>query len=152
MADGTDEDLTPQTGSDAPLAPDAVGDDAAVVETEAVIEAVEVYEEGAPAPDSADEVAPDSADEVAPDDAAPAAPEDAAPAEPAEPVEEPLPPHHQEAYDAIAAGDFATAIEEYRKAIAENPRDALAVAGLAQVSLLQRLAGVTAAEVREAAE
>lgn len=61
MADGTDEDLTPQTGSDAPLAHSAAGDDAAVVETEAVIEAVEVYEEGAPAPGSAEsesEVAP----------------------------------------------------------------------------------------------
>jgi putative thioredoxin len=79
----------------------------------------------------------------------PDAPEDGA--EPAAPVEEPLPPHHQEAYDAIAAGDFATAIDEYRKAIAENPRDALAVAGLAQVSLLQRLAGVTASEIRDAA-
>lgn len=57
----------------------------------------------------------------------------------AEPVEEPLPPHHQEAYDAIAAGDFATAIKEYETAIAQNPRDQLAVAGLAQVSLLARL-------------
>jgi putative thioredoxin len=72
-------------------------------------------------------------------------------AAPAEPVEEPLPPHHQEAYDAIETGDFATAIAEYRKAIAENPRDTLAVAGLAQVSLLQRLDGVTAADVRAAA-
>lgn len=72
-------------------------------------------------------------------------------AEPAAPVEEPLPPHHQEAYDAIEQGDFATAIAEYKKAIAENPRDALAVAGLAQVSLLQRLDGVTAADVRAAA-
>jgi putative thioredoxin len=78
-----------------------------------------------------------------------AAPEEGA--EAPEPVEEPLPPHHQEAFDAIAAGDFATAIEEYRKAITENPRDALAVAGLAQVSLLQRLAGVTASEIRDAA-
>ena len=72
-------------------------------------------------------------------------------AEPAEPVEEPLPPHHQEAYDAIAAGDFATAIDEYKKAITENARDTLAVAGLAQVSLLQRLDGVTANEIRDAA-
>jgi putative thioredoxin len=79
----------------------------------------------------------------------PGAPEDGA--EPSEPVEEPLPPHHQEAYDAIASGDLATAIEEYRKAITENPRDALAVAGLAQVSLLQRLAGTTASEIRDAA-
>jgi putative thioredoxin len=72
-------------------------------------------------------------------------------ATPPEPVEEPLPPHHQEAYDAIAAGDFATAISEYKKAIAQNPRDALAVAGLAQVSLLQRLDGLVAADVRAAA-
>lgn len=69
-------------------------------------------------------------------------------AEPAEPVEEPLPPHHQEAYDAISEGDYATAIAEYSKAIAQNPRDALAVAGLAQVSLLQRLDGLDADQVR----
>jgi putative thioredoxin len=67
------------------------------------------------------------------------------------PVDEPLPPHHQEAYDAIAAGDFATAIKEYEIAIAQNPRDHLAVAGLAQVSLLARLAGASADEVRAAA-
>ena len=68
----------------------------------------------------------------------------------AEPVEEPLPPHHQEAYDAIAAGDFATAIKEYETAIAQNPRDQLAVAGLAQVSLLHRLEGTDAAALRAA--
>ncbi len=68
-----------------------------------------------------------------------------------EPAEEPLPPHHQEAYDAIAAGDFATAIAEYETAIAQNPRDGLAVAGLAQVRLLQRLDGTDAAAVRSAA-
>lgn len=67
------------------------------------------------------------------------------------PVEEPLPPHHQEAYDAIAAGDFAAAIAEYKTAIAQNPRDALAVAGLAQVSLLHRLDGVSLDEVRSTA-
>jgi putative thioredoxin len=71
--------------------------------------------------------------------------------EPAEPVEEPLPPHHAEAYDAIATGDYATAIAEYRKALTQNPRDSLAVAGLAQVSLLQRLDGLTVADVRSAA-
>ncbi len=69
----------------------------------------------------------------------------------AEPVEQPLPPHHQEAYDAIAAGDFETAIREYRTAIAQDPRDRLAVAGLAQVSLLARLGTGTAAEIRDAA-
>ena len=66
----------------------------------------------------------------------------------AEPVAEPLPPHHQEAYDAISAGDFPTAIREYETAIAQNPRDQLAVAGLAQVSLLHRLDGLSADEAR----
>ncbi|MDQ1562455.1 MAG: putative thioredoxin [Actinomycetota bacterium] len=69
----------------------------------------------------------------------------------AEPVEEPLPPHHQEAFDAISSGDYATAVAEYKTAIAQNPRDALAVAGLAQVSLLQRLDGVAADDIRSAA-
>jgi putative thioredoxin len=72
-------------------------------------------------------------------------------AEPAEPVEEPLPPLHQEAFDAISAGDFAGAVAAYRKAIAQNPRDTLAVAGLAQASLLQRLDGAVADELRTAA-
>lgn len=71
--------------------------------------------------------------------------------DPAEPVEEPLPPLHQEAYDAITAGDFAAAIKAYETAIAQNPRDQLAVAGLAQVSLLARLEGLNAGEVRAAA-
>jgi putative thioredoxin len=78
-------------------------------------------------------------------------PADDAEGAPAEPVEEPLPPHHQEAYDAIAAGDFATAIREYETAIAQNPRDALAVAGLAQVSLLARLDGASLDDIRAAA-
>lgn len=69
----------------------------------------------------------------------------------AAPVEEPLPPHHQEAFDAISSGDYATAIAEYKKAIAQNPRDALAVAGLAQVSLLERLDGKSADDIRSAA-
>ncbi len=64
---------------------------------------------------------------------------------------EPLPPHHQEAFDAISAGDYATAIAEYKTAIAQNPRDALAIAGLAQVSLLHRLDGTTPEEIRAAA-
>jgi putative thioredoxin len=71
--------------------------------------------------------------------------------EPQEPVEEPLPPHHQEAFDAISAGDYDTAIAEYKTALAQNPRDQLAVAGLAQVSLLKRLDGAIAADVRASA-
>lgn len=70
---------------------------------------------------------------------------------PVAPVEEPLPPHHQEAYDAIAAGDYAGAVAEYKLAIAQSPRDALAVAGLAQASLLLRLDGVDAGALRTAA-
>jgi len=57
--------------------------------------------------------------------------------EPAGPA--PLPPLHQAAYDAIEAGDYAAAIAAYEQAIRENPRDAEAVAGLAQVRLLARL-------------
>lgn len=72
-------------------------------------------------------------------------------AAPAAPVEEPLPPHHAEAYAFIEQGDYASAAAEYRTAIAQNPRDALAVAGLAQVSLLHRLDGNAADEIRGAA-
>ncbi|WIB31624.1 tetratricopeptide repeat protein [Curtobacterium sp. MCSS17_005] len=77
-----------------------------------------------------------------------AAPTDA---EQGEPEPEPLPPHHQAAYDAIEQGDYATAIEEYKTAILQDPHDQMAVAGLAQVSLLDRLNGRTADEIRAAA-
>ena len=40
-----------------------------------------------------------------------------------EPAEEPLPPLHQEAYDAIERGDFEAAASAYRTAIAQDPRD-----------------------------
>ncbi|MEX1079021.1 MAG: tetratricopeptide repeat protein [Homoserinimonas sp.] len=69
----------------------------------------------------------------------------------AEPVEEPLPPLHQEAYDAIGRGDYPTAMAAYEKAIAQDPRDDQAMAGLAQVSLLHRLHGVSASDIRTAA-
>ncbi len=72
-------------------------------------------------------------------------------AESAEPAEPPLPPLHQEAYDAIERGDFDAAASAYRTAIAQDPRDALAVAGLAQVNLLARLQGKTLDEIRAAA-
>ena len=82
-------------------------------------------------------------------DAADSDPAQAGPA--GEPVEEPLPPHHAEAYAAIEQGDYATAIAEYKTAIAQDPRDSLAVAGLAQVQLLVRLQDVTPADARAAA-
>lgn len=74
-----------------------------------------------------------------------AAGEEAAPAEP------PLPPLHAEAYAAIEAGDYAGAITAYEKAIAENPRDDEARAGLGQVRLLQRVQGVDLQAARAAA-
>ncbi|MGG7449890.1 tetratricopeptide repeat protein [Plantibacter auratus] len=69
-------------------------------------------------------------------------------AAPAEPVEEPLPPLHAEAYEAIERADYPTAIAAYEKAIAQNPKDDMAVAGLAQVRLLHRLTGKTLDEIR----
>lgn len=68
-----------------------------------------------------------------------------------EPADVPLPPHHQAAFDAIDRGDYAAAIVEYRTAIAQDPRDQLAVAGLAQVSLLDRLSGTNADKLRSSA-
>jgi putative thioredoxin len=68
-----------------------------------------------------------------------------------EPEPAPLPPHHAEAYEAIERGDYDAAIAEYKTAIAQDPRDAMAVAGLAQVSLLARLQGKTIDEIRSAA-
>ena len=76
-----------------------------------------------------------------------AAPDDA----PAEPEPEPLPPLHQKAYDAIDAGDLDGAIAAYTQALREDPRDALASAGLANVRLLARTATMELAAVRTAA-
>ncbi|GAB3616849.1 tetratricopeptide repeat protein [Okibacterium endophyticum] len=69
----------------------------------------------------------------------------------AEPEPEPLPPLHAEAYEAIEQGDYARAISAYTTAIAQNPTDKLAVAGLAQVKLLHRLQGKTLDEIRSRA-
>ncbi|MDQ0645698.1 tetratricopeptide repeat protein [Microbacterium murale] len=68
-----------------------------------------------------------------------------------EPQEAPLPPLHAEAFAAIEAGDFATAITAYEKALAENPRDEDARAGLGQVRLLDRVQGLDLQEARAAA-
>lgn len=64
-----------------------------------------------------------------------------------EAAEPPLPPLHQEAYDAIEAGDLAAAADAYRRALAQNPRDDMASAGLAQVDLLIRVEASDAADV-----
>jgi putative thioredoxin len=68
-----------------------------------------------------------------------------------EPEEAPLPPLHQEAFDAIDAGDLDAAIVAYEKALAQNPADEMATAGLAQVKLLQRTMGVDPQAARDAA-
>jgi len=78
------------------------------------------------------------------------------PVEPAAPeagdaVEPSLPPLHQEAFDAIEAGDFARAVSAYERALAENPRDEQAHAGLGQVRLLQRVGSADLQAARAAA-
>lgn len=75
--------------------------------------------------------------------------EGAPPAATPEPA--PLPPLHQEAFDAAEKGDYPTAIAAWKKALAQNPNDEDARAGLAQISLLHRLEGKTMTDVREAA-
>lgn len=62
-------------------------------------------------------------------------------------AEPPLPPLHQQAYDALQREDLVGAANAFRQALRENPRDDEAKAGLAQVELLGRLAGVDAAAV-----
>ena len=56
----------------------------------------------------------------------------------------PLPPLHQAAFDAIEAGDYATAADAYRQALTEMPADHEARAGLAQVELMARLQPLSA--------
>jgi len=77
--------------------------------------------------------------------------DEARPEAEAEPAEEPLPPLHQEAYDAIERDDLDAAVAAYEKAIRQDPKDALAVAGLAQVRLLQRTRDADLQAVRTAA-
>lgn len=62
-----------------------------------------------------------------------------------------LPPLHQEAFDAIEAGDLDAAAAAYEKALATNPKDVDAELGLAQVALMLRTAGVDPVAARAAA-
>jgi putative thioredoxin len=73
------------------------------------------------------------------------------PAETPEPEPEPLAPLHQEAFDAIEAGNFAAAEDAYDRAIRENPKDHEARAGRAQVRLMARTATADLGQVRAAA-
>ncbi len=70
---------------------------------------------------------------------------------PADDVDEPLPPLHQEAFDAIERGDLAGAEEAYDRALKENPKDADARAGRAQVRLMGRTEKVDLAAARAVA-
>ncbi|MDW4572820.1 tetratricopeptide repeat protein [Microbacterium sp. M3] len=79
-----------------------------------------------------------------------AADADAAPAD-EPPAEAPLPPLHAEAFEAIEAGDYARAVSAYEQALAENPRDAEARAGLGQVRLLDRVQSLDLQQARAAA-
>ncbi|MBC9821612.1 tetratricopeptide repeat protein [Terrabacter sp. MAHUQ-38] len=65
--------------------------------------------------------------------------------------EQPLPPLHQKAFDAIEAGDLDGAADAYREALAQNPVDADAKLGLAQVGLMQRTQGADLQAARAAA-
>lgn len=69
---------------------------------------------------------------------------------PAEAPDEPLPPLHQEAVDAIERDDFEAAIAAYDQALKENPRDADAKAGRAQVALLARNRTADPSAIRKA--
>jgi putative thioredoxin len=69
-----------------------------------------------------------------------------------EDVEEPpLPPLHQEAYDAIERGDLDAAAAAYTAALKADPADADAQLGLAQVGLMQRTQGADLQAARAAA-
>src|SRR6478735_7866419 len=65
--------------------------------------------------------------------------------------EQPLPPLHQKAFDAIEAGDLDGAAAAYREALAQSPADTDAKLGLAQVGLLQRTQGADLQAARAAA-
>ncbi len=73
-------------------------------------------------------------------------------AAPEEPGEPPLPPRHQEAYDAIERDDLDAAAAAYAAALTENPRDDMAKAGLAQVELMRRTRDLDPQAARAAAE
>ncbi|MGV8977717.1 MAG: co-chaperone YbbN [Cellulomonas sp.] len=70
---------------------------------------------------------------------------------PTEREETPLPPLHQAAFDAIERDDLVGAANAYAQALRENPRDAMARAGLAQVNLLIRTSEVDLPAARAAA-
>ncbi|MCF2706607.1 tetratricopeptide repeat protein [Arcanobacterium haemolyticum] len=69
-----------------------------------------------------------------------------------EPQEAPLPPHMQEAYDALEAGDTEAARAAFELALKANPGLEEAKVGLAHVELAQRAKGADATEILVAAK
>lgn len=69
----------------------------------------------------------------------------------ATPIESPLSPEHQRAYDALSANDLDGAEQAYQDALKKAPGDQDAKAGLANVGLMRRLADQDAASIRTAA-
>ncbi len=65
--------------------------------------------------------------------------------------EQPLPPLHQQAFEAIERDDLDGAVAAYQQALKENPADAEASLGLAQVKLMQRTADADLVAARAAA-
>lgn len=74
----------------------------------------------------------------------------AAPAEGADSEEAAPDPRYAAAYDAMEAGDFAKAVEEFDKVLAATPGDAEAQAGRAQAGLLARSMTLSGDEVAKA--
>ncbi len=68
-----------------------------------------------------------------------------------EDVEPELSPLHQAAFDAIERDDLDAASAAYEQALAQDPADAEATAGLANVKLMQRTTGVDPQAARSAA-
>ena len=66
-------------------------------------------------------------------------------------AEEPVSLHHDAAYSAIEAGDYAGAAAAYEAALAEDPHDEDARLGLGQVRLMERTSGVDLHAARMAA-
>ncbi len=69
-----------------------------------------------------------------------------------EPAPEPEDPRLEAAENALMDGDLATAEAEYKQILAAKPGDPVAQAGLSQVELLKRLAGVSPSAALAAAE
>ncbi len=67
------------------------------------------------------------------------------------PVEPPINPAHAEALEALERGDYPAAVQAYEQVLTRAPADQEARAALVQVRLLDRLQGVSAGEIRDAA-